>query len=163
MRIISGISNIITGVIIACLGFVGLEQYFIGNQNNLIKYEALYLKGESTMALLDTSSYDRINFKIKGIKVDFYETSYKFNVKESVFFGKYKFDNTDSLISDSILVQYLPNNPTVNCADIKKELKKAKKDINSNFDLWGGLVAILIAMLLILWGIRKFKQPLRHN
>lgn len=160
MKIVSGVINVVIGLFIALFAHTGLDQYFVGNKEDVAKYESLLNEGEVATAILD-STYSETTIKIKGIKAKVYEINYAFDVNDKEFKGRYFFDHPDSIASDMVNIRYLKHDPSVNAANVEKELKKKKAELNSDSDLWFGLGAAVISLLLLIVGIRKIIKGIK--
>lgn len=160
-KLIGGIFRIGSGLVVLLFSLIGFNKYFFDNQERFEKYQLLYQEGITVMAQTD-NEVKETKFKIKGAEIELYEVNYTFNVDEKDYTGKAIIAHPDSLKSE-IEINYLPNEPEVSAADISTKLKTAQADLDSKSDLWLSLGALVVAIVILIFGVRKFKNALRGN
>lgn len=153
MNYLRAIMNIGFGLVILAVAFSGLRAYFGGNKKEVKKYEQLLSSGESTMGILD-SVYSEVSFK--GIKV--YSVKYEFQVDEKSYEGTLNFDSPADIESPIVDVRYLAESPEINAVEVEKSLAKAKEDASSSFDLWLGIIGLIVSIFVIWSGVAKFRS-----
>jgi len=155
----SAVIRIGTGIVVIFFAFIGFNKYFFENQEQLEKYQKLSSHGVPIQATSD-GTYKETKFKIKGAEVELYSINYTFSVDGLTYKGKAYIDHPDSVRTE-IAVKYLAEEPEVNAANVKRELIKAREDMESSADLWLALGAFIVSILIIIFGIRKFRKALR--
>lgn len=160
MKVVSGIINIAIGLFIGLFAQTGLNQYFYANEEDVLKYESLQNEGIIAVATLD-STYNETTITIKGIESKIYDIDYEFEVDENYHKGRYFFDHPDSIYSKTVSIRYLKSDPSINAANVERQLKEARKELESDSDLWFGLAAAAISTLLLILGIRKIIAGVR--
>ncbi len=157
VRKLFGIINIGTGLFVGLLAYTGISNYLGGNEEDVSKYEQLVKEGITTVGILD-SSYKEANIKVIGVRAKYYIIKYEFDVEGVSYNGEYFFDHLDSLKFKTVKVNYLASNPFINEANVEKQLKDAKQNLESEIDLWLGIGAAIISGFLLILGIRKIKS-----
>jgi hypothetical protein len=159
MKLFSGVANIGFGLLVGAFAWLSLYTYLVGNKEKVDRYEALFTQGISVVATLD-STYEETHFKIKGIEVNLYKMGYKFMVDSVNYRGSSYFDHPDSIPAQYVEIMYLKSDPTINEANVEKELILAREQIESDDSLNLGIGSVVLSILLLFIGIRKVKRGL---
>ncbi|MGB0431030.1 MAG: hypothetical protein ACPGLV_11195 [Bacteroidia bacterium] len=154
MKLLRGLSNIGLAIVIGIFAFTAFEHYFITNKKKVDKYELLTQKGKVAYADIN-NEIEEVKVKIKRIRTKVKWMTYNFNVSGNSYTGKYYLDKDAVVPTDSIKIRFLPEDPSINDANVAAELLKARKQLNSNNDLWMGLGATLLSLFLLVIGVNR--------
>lgn len=148
---------IFIGIMSIILGITLLGDSIFGQKMAKNKLDEFKSKSTKTIAVVDK------NYKVSSTSArDYYHSKYEFVINGKNYSGHYNFDSP-SKMKNTLIVHYMPNDPSQYYISIDDEIAKIESNIESKTGYIFGPAAILLGLIPFFLGYKILDSNSKIN